>query len=53
VNRRLVNYRFLTLRPEIKKSNLYWVAAAAILGRFSNNAAVAVRGTPFYGTDQL
>jgi hypothetical protein len=37
------NYKLLTLQPEIEKSNLYWVSAAAILGRFSNNAAVAVR----------
>jgi hypothetical protein len=39
---RLENYLFLTSWVEIKKSNLYGISTGAILGRFSNTAAVSV-----------
>jgi hypothetical protein len=38
----LGNYPFLTPCVEIKKANLYGVSTGAILGRFSNAAAVNV-----------
>jgi hypothetical protein len=41
----LENYPFLTPRVEIKKANLHGVSTGAILGRFSNAAAVNVTGS--------
>jgi len=38
----LENYTFLTPRIEIKKANLHEVSTRAILGRFSNPAALNV-----------